>query len=362
MADNSVLQKAAMLGIAGKSQNVVRIPGGGWESDFVRTFALGMKYASVMRNVGLLMALSAALFVGCKKEKEQNGPSLTAAGEPGVVTGDLTLEPNTHTTLHFKLIAQKGSGKDDADLKDYSFTVTIGGVNIPVYANRPAPNGQSFTIDTVVDVTPGSNGEIRRYTFTVTDKNGKSISRTFTITFQSTSTGPTTRVDSLYNGNYTNQPDTNGTHLRYQVSSGTLTLQNRTQANGNASEILFVYFYSTTFNTHTVISPAILRNSTLYSGKPGWNNSATQTTTFKQAPSSVTSANFASISYQGIIDAYNNGTSITNEVPNNGDERALCTAGRILAFKQGNVYGLIRVDNVTTGAAGATLSVKVARP
>jgi len=304
------------------------------------------------------MALSVALFVGCKKEKEQNGPSLTPAGESGVVQGDLILAPNTDTTLRFKLIAQKGDGKDDADLKDYSFTVDIGGVKYPVYTNRPAPNGRSFTIDTTVRVR-----EDREYTFTVTDKNGKSASRTFTITFRSTSGGPTTRVDSLYNGNYTNQADTNGTHLRYQPSSSNpLTLQNRTQANGNANEILFVYFYSTTFNTHTVISPAILRNSNLYSGKPGWNNSSTQTTTFKQAPSSVTSANFASISYQGIIDAYNNGTSITNEVPNNGDERALCTAGRILAFKQGNIYGLIRVESVTSGGPGATLSVKVARP
>jgi len=311
-----------------------------------------------MRNAGLLMALSVALFVGCKKEKEQNGPSLTPAGESGVVQGDLILAPNTDTTLRFKLIAQKGDGKDDADLKDYSFTVDIGGVKYPVYTNRPAPNGRSFTIDTTVRVR-----EDREYTFTVTDKNGKSASRTFTITFRSTSGGPTTRVDSLYNGNYTNQADTNGTHLRYQPSSSNpLTLQNRTQANGNANEILFVYFYSTTFNTHTVISPAILRNSNLYSGKPGWNNSSTQTTTFKQAPSSVTSANFASISYQGIIDAYNNGTSITNEVPNNGDERALCTAGRILAFKQGNIYGLIRVESVTSGGPGATLSVKIARP
>jgi hypothetical protein len=115
-----------------------------------------------------------------------------------------------------------------------------------------------------------------------------------------------------------------------------------------------------------VISPAILRNSTLYPGKPGWNNSSTQTTTFKEAPSSVTSANFPSISYQGIIDAYNNGTSITNEVPNNGDERALCRAGRVLAFRQvrgqDTIYGLIRVESVTAGGPGATLSVKVARP
>jgi len=310
------------------------------------------------------MALSVALFVGCKKEKEQNGPSLTPAGESGVVQGDLILAPNTDTTLRFKLIAQKGDGKDDADLKDYSFTVDIGGVKYPVYTNRPAPNGRSFTIDTTVRVR-----EDREYTFTVTDKNGKSASRTFTITFRSTSGGPTTRVDSLYNGNYTNQADTNGTHLRYQPSSSNpLTLQNRTQANGNADEILFVYFYSTTFNTHTVISPAILRNSNLYPGKPGWNNSSTKTTIFREAPSSVTSANFASISYQGIIDAYNNGTSITNEVANNGDERALCSrAGRILAFKQvrgqnDTIYGLIRVESVTSGGPGATLSVKVARP
>jgi hypothetical protein len=320
------------------------------------------------------MALSVALFVGCKKEKEQNGPSLTPAGESGVVTGDLTLEPLVETTLRFKLIAQKGSGKDDADLKDYSFTVRTGAGDNPVYTNRPAPNGQSFTIDTTFPVQGLVSGEVRRYIFTVTDKNGKSDSKTFTITFRSTSGdpgGPTTRVDSLYNGNYTNQADTNGTHLRYQVSSGTLTPQNRTQANGNADEILFVYFYSTTFNTHTVISPAILRNSNLYPGKPGWNNSSTKTTIFREAPSSVTSANFASISYQGIIDAYNNGTSITNEVPNNGDERARCdrngAAGRILAFKQvrgqnDTIYGLIRVESVTSGGPGATLSVKVARP
>jgi len=335
-----------------------------WE--FLLTFVPDMRYASLVRNAGLLMALSAALFVGCKKEKEQNGPSLTPAGESGVVTGDLTLEPLIETPVRFKLIAQKGSGKDDADLKDYSFTIKTGVGNTPIYTNRPAPNGQSFTIDTTLPVTGLVSGEVREYTFTVTDKNGKSASRTFKITFRSTSGdpgGPTTRVDSLYNGNYTNQADTNGTHLRYQPSSSNpLTLQNRTQANGNANEILFVYFYSTTFNTHTVISPAILRNSNLYSGKPGWNNSSTQTTTFKQAPSSVTSANFASISYQGIIDAYNNGTSITNEVPNNGDERALCTAGRILAFKQGDIYGLIRVESVTSGGPGATLSVKVARP
>jgi hypothetical protein len=294
--------------------------------------------------------------VGCKKEKDQKGPSLTVAGEPGVVTGDLTLEPNVDTTLRFKLIAQKGSGKDDADLKDYSFTVTIGGVNYPVYTNRPAPNGQSFTIDTTVEVR-GVSGETRRYTFTVTDKNGKSTSRTFTITFQSTSSGPTPIVDSLYNGSYTNQSDNNGTHLRYQVGSGRLTLQNRTQANDNPSEILFVYWYSSTFQTHSVISPAILRDRSIYgTNPPAWDNPSTQATYFREPPASV---NFATAGHADIISAYNNGTPVN--YPNNADQRAECTTGRVLAFKQGNIYGLIRVESVTSGG-GATLSVKVARP
>lgn len=309
------------------------------------------------------MALSAALFVGCKKEKEQNGPSLIPAGESGVVTGDLTLQPLIDTTLRFKLIAQKGSGKDDADLKDYSFTVKINGVNFPSYTNRPAPNGQSFTIDTVVDAR-GPNGEVREYTFTVTDKNGKSASRTFTVRFQSTSGdpgGPTTRVDSLYNGNYTNQQDVKGTYLRYDPSSSPIfVLQTRSQAEGNPSKILFVYFHSSTNpRPHSVISPAIMGTS-VYSSVPSlyWPNAPTDSTYFKIPPSSV---NFASANYQQIKDAFENGTDISVEYSGNRTQRAECTTGRVLAFKQGNIYGLIRVESVTSGG-GATLSVKVARP
>jgi len=306
------------------------------------------------------MALSVALFVGCKKEKEQNGPSLTPAGESGVVTGDLTLEPLIETPVRFKLIAQKGSGKDDADLKDYSFTIKTGVGNTPIYTNRPAPNGQSFTIDTTLPVTGLVSGEVREYIFTVTDKNGKSDSRTFTITFRSTSGdpgGPTTRVDSLYNQSYTNQSDNKGTHLHYQVGSGTLTLQNRTQANGNPSEILFVYWFGGV--RHSVISPAILRDNNYNNTPPEWDNPSTLTTNFREAPSSV---NFATAGYADIISAYNNGASINNEFDNNADQRARCTTGRILAFKQGNIYGLIRVDEATDGVSGARLSVKIARP
>jgi hypothetical protein len=292
--------------------------------------------------------------VGCKREKEQNGPSLTVAADSGVVTGDLTLPPGTYP-LRFKLIAQKGSGKDDADLKEY----TITGTNNIVNVRYPAPNKQSFTIDTTMRIT-GANDQSYIITFTVTDKNDKFAKREFTISFRDTGGTPMKYVDTLLNQLYTNQSDTNGTHLRYEVGSGTLTLQNRTQANNNPSEILFVYWYSSRFQTHSVISPAILRNRSLYgTNPPAWDNPSTLVTNFKEAPSSV---NFATAGHADIISAYNNGAPINNEFPDNADQRARCTAGRILAFKQGNIYGLIRVESVTSGGPGATLSVKVARP
>jgi hypothetical protein len=166
-------------------------------------------------------------------------------------------------------------------------------------------------------------------------------------------------VDSLLNQSYTNQSDNKGTHLRYQVGSGTLTLQTRTQANNNPSEILFVYWYSSTSQRHSVISPAILRESIYDGTPPEWDNPSTLVTNFREAPSSV---NFATAGHADIISAYNNGAPINNEFPGNADQRAECTTGRILAFKQGNIYGLIRVESVRSGGDGATLSVKIARP
>ena len=166
-------------------------------------------------------------------------------------------------------------------------------------------------------------------------------------------------VDTLLNESYTNQSDNKGTHLRYQEGSGTLTLQNRTDANRNPSEILFVYWYSSSSRRHSVISPAILRNDIYNNTPPEWDNPSTKVTNFKEAPSSV---NFATAGYADIINAYNNGSPINNEFRDNADQRAECTNGRVLAFKQGNIYGLIRVESVTSGGPGATLSVKVARP
>jgi hypothetical protein len=325
-----------------------------------------MKYASLMRNAGLLMALSVALFVGCKKEKEQNGPSLIPAGESGVVTGDLTLEPLIETTVRFKLIAQKGSGKDDADLKDYSFTIKTGVGNTPIYTNRPALNGQSFTIDTTFPVTGLVSGEVREYTFTVTDKNGKSKSKSFKITFQSSPDNPPSgQIDSRSSGDYTNGSDGKGTYLVYDHTSGSFSLTGRTGAQNSPDQILFLYFYRDQNPTyHSVIAPDVLSNSG-YDGTPiEWDRSWSTTTSLKLPPSGV---NFDNVTYDGIMDAFENGQSVDDNIGTFNVGKRIKLDGRtLIAFKQirGSkvIYGLIKIEGLDNTNKKATLSVKVRRP
>ncbi len=328
-----------------------------------------MRYAAVVKSAGLLMALGVALLVGCKKEKDQKGPSLTVAGDPGVVTGDLTLPLGTHS-LHFKLIAQKGSGKDDADLKSYSFSFNSGAGNIPVFTDRPAPNAQSFTIDTTFSVDARSPA-VYTYTFTVTDKNGKSASKSFKITFQdTTSGGPTVYVDSLMGATYSNNSDGKGSYLLYDFpSSQPLQVATRSGAESSPGTILFVYYYSSTSNNYpSLIAPEILSDNTCYGNSNLYwpNYSGNVTTTFSEVSSSV---NFEAAGYNEIVSAFNPNAVINDysqqpcENTNSG-KRAKIDSRNLVAFKQvrgvREIYGLVKVVNRSGNTV--TLSVKVARP
>ena len=322
-----------------------------------------MKYASLMRNAGLLMALSVALFVGCKKEKEQKGPSLTVAGDPGVVTGDRTLPPGTYD-LRFKLIAQKGSGKDDADLKEY----TITGTNNIVNVRRPAPNGQSFPIDTTMEIT-GSNGQSYTITFTVTDKNNNSAKKEFKITFQSSPDNPPSnqnQIDPLSSREYSNR-DGKGTYLIYDHNSGSFNLTDRAGAQNSPDQILFLYFYRDQNPTyHSVIAPDVLSNNQ-YNGTPiEWDRSWSTETSLRVPPSGV---NFDNVTYDGIRDAFEDGQDVDDNIGsfNVGKRAKLLLPNRpLIAFKQRrgtkDIYGLIKVEVLDDNGKKATLAVKVRRP
>ncbi len=329
-----------------------------WE--FLLTFAPDMRYASLMRNAGLLMALSAALFVGCKKEKEQNGPSLMVVADSGVVTGDLTLPPGTYD-LRFKLIAQKGSGKDDADLKEY----TITGTNNIVNVRRSAPNGRNFTIDTTMEIT-GSNGQSYTITFTVTDKNGKSASKSFKITFQSSPDNPPSgQIDPLPSREYSNRGDGKGTYLIYDHNSGSFNLTDRSGAGNNPDQILFLYYYRDQNPTyHSVIAPDVLSNDG-YNGTPlEWDRSWGTLTSLRLPPSGV---NFDNVTYDGIKEAFDNGQEVDDNIGNFNVGKRIKLDGRtLIAFKQTragkDIYGLIKIEGLDNANKKATLSVKVRRP
>jgi hypothetical protein len=311
----------------------------------------------------LLMALSVALFVGCKKEKEQKGPSLTVAGDPGVVTGDRTLPPGTYD-LRFKLIAQKGSGKDDADLKEY----TITGTNNIVNVRRPAPNGQSFPIDTTMEIT-GSNGQSYTITFTVTDKNNNSDRKDFKITFRSSPDNPPSnqnQIDPLSSREYSNR-DGKGTYLIYDHNSGSFNLTDRAGAQNSPDQILFLYFYRDQNPTyHSVIAPDVLSNNQ-YNGTPiEWDRSWSTETSLRVPPSGV---NFDNVTYDGIRDAFEDGQDVDDNIGsfNVGKRAKLLLPNRpLIAFKQRrgtkDIYGLIKVEVLDDNGKKATLAVKVRRP
>jgi len=306
------------------------------------------------------MALSVALFVGCKKEKEQNGPSLVVVVESGVVTTqNLTLPPGAYP-LRFKLIAQKGSGKDDADLKEY----TITGTNNIVNVRRPAPNGQSFTIDTTMEIT-GSNGQSYTITFTVTDKNNNSDRKDFKITFQSSPDNPTSgQIDPLPSREYSNR-DGRGTYLIYDYTNGSFNPTDRTGAQNSPDQILFVYYYRDQNPTyHSVIAPDVLSNDG-YNGTPiEWDRSWSTATSLRLPPSGV---NFDNVTYDGIRDAFENGQPVDDNIGDFNRGKRIKLDGRtLIAFKQTragkDIYGLIKIEGLDNTNKKATLSVKVRRP
>ena len=310
------------------------------------------------------MALSVALFVGCKKEKDQKGPSLMLVVESGVVpTENLTLPPGTYP-LRFKLIAQKGSGKDDADLKEY----TITGTNNIVNVRRPAPNGQSFPIDTTMEIT-GSNGQSYTITFTVTDKNNNSAKKEFKITFQSSPDNPPSnqnQIDPLSSREYSNR-DGKGTYLIYDHNSGSFNLTDRAGAQNSPDQILFLYFYRDQNPTyHSVIAPDVLSNNQ-YNGTPiEWDRSWSTETSLRVPPSGV---NFDNVTYDGIRDAFEDGQDVDDNIGsfNVGKRAKLLLPNRpLIAFKQRrgtkDIYGLIKVEVLDDNGKKATLAVKVRRP
>lgn len=324
-----------------------------------------MRYASIITRTGLITALSMAAFMACKKEKEQNGPSIIIPNETGVIAGDQTVPPGTHT-VRFKLVFQKGSGKDDADLKDFSFTFNAGAGNQTVFANRPAPNGSSFTFDTTLDIT-GTAGQTYTYTFSVRDKNDKSASKSFKITFRDTATSP---QGTLLTGQIT--LDT--TNAFIYISPNGIERRNLAgvQAGDAAYVVAALIVRSSSPQTYSLVTPDSLGKGN-YTNNPNinWTANPKPTTIFYQADAQLyaqvtDSAALRNLSWSSLSRTkYINNGDGARATLHTDDNMPQNTSGphEYLAFQQqlssSNIWGVLR--RVNAGNKQVVVEIKAIR-
>ena len=217
----------------------------------------------------------------------------------------------------------------------------------------------------MVRVTPGANREVRQYTFTVTDKNGKSASKSFKITFQrSPDNPPSGQIDSYPEREYSNR-DGKGTYLIYDQNSGSFNLTDRTGAQNNPDQILFLYYYRDQDpKYHSVIAPDVLRDNNYGPTPLYWDRSWSTATFLRLPPSGV---NFDNVTYDGIRDAFENGQRVDDNIgPFNVEKRIKLENRTLIAFKQTragkDIYGLIKIERLDNDNKRGNLLVKVRRP
>ncbi|MGQ9863022.1 MAG: hypothetical protein ACUVRD_00855 [Bacteroidia bacterium] len=310
-----------------------------------------VKVAAVVLSVGLVTSLTA-----CKKEKEQNGPSVTLEVRHDGMSHDrdFTLPLGTHRLI-IRADFKKGTGKDDADLKSYN--ISYGGSYTIPGESGSATQGAAFTVTDTITVEALSASTLT-VSVNVTDKNDETASKAIKITFQN----PSTPAAEIVSGSFTvtNQSDGKGTYIVYTTSDA-LEAKDRAGAQNTPDRVLFVYYFSTNSNRHSVISPFILKSS-IYDGTPvEWDDPDTKTAEWVELSSSD---NYDTVQTEaGLQSLYNGGTPINDEFPSNGNERAELTPGRVLAFKWGGGarYGVVKVTSVDNQNKSAKIAIKVSK-
>jgi hypothetical protein len=212
----------------------------------------------------------------------------------------------------------------------------------------------------------GSDGQSYTITFTVTDKNNMSASKSFKITFQSPPDNPPSgQIDSWPSREYSNRGDDKGTYLIYDHTNGSFNLTGRTGAENNPDQILFLYYYRDRDpKYHSVIAPDVLRDTNYRPTPLYWDRSWSTATLLRLPPSGV---NFDNVTYDGIRVAFEQGQTVDDGIgPFNVGKRTKLDGRTLIAFKQTragkDIYGLIKIEGLDDASKRATLSVKVRRP
>lgn len=283
----------------------------------------------------ILMALFAVLFVGCNKEEEKLlDPTISFEGGAGLISADATVD--SASTIRIKVIAQKG--KDGAKLKQFKVTKAVTGATQTITDSTLSSASDetfNYTLQDIANVAA-------TYTFTITDKDGKTATKSIKITL---TTGPVITKPTVSNWNFT-------TTLCF--FNGSAVIDSATAA-GSPSTAYFRYYNSGATGT-TLISAANLATAA-YNGTAVYSAWATATAEFRTL--SITATEFDALKDQdkaNLVTTFNNGTKVTADANNPAGTRANNLAtGNLLGIQCGGKTYIVKV----TATSQTSLALEV---
>ncbi len=298
-------------------------------------------FQTYMKSIKLslvLFAVIATIFVGCKKddEEKQLNPTISFASDgPGFYVADASVDSGT--TVNVKIIAQKG--KDGAKLKMFKATKAVtGATETLVDSTLTSASDETFnyTYSGPIVTSPTT------LNFTITDKDGKSATKSikFTITAGPTITKPT--VTTL---NFTS------TLVFFNGS----TVVDTATAKSSPNTAYFRYYNSSATGT-TLISGAQLATAA-YSSTPIYAPWATATAEFRTLSISDTEFQAAKNQDKSQLTTWFDAGTKTVADPNNpaGTRANNLAPGQFLGIYAGNKIWIAKV----TATSQTSLSLEV---
>ncbi len=297
-----------------------------------------------MKKINLLLLfvgiLGMTFITSCTPDENTDvKPTISFSSNGAGITGDVTVAPgaplafivsageNPNTKKNLKEIRVQ-SWKDNTPNIDTTMTI-----NAPTYANTFNFNARS------------EYSKTEKFTFTVTDKAGESVAKSFTVTTEDepVNANPITTYTATLLGAQTNA--TLGSYLN--LHDGMVYKQ--AAANTNSADVDLIYYYGAT-NQASFASPT----DVTVNGGSGNLSMATGFTTNNEtifASSAVTSSEFDAMTDDANFPASISGSTLAN---------TLGTSDVIEFITHDGKIGLIKVTGLNTGATGdITISVKI---
>ncbi|WP_156140427.1 hypothetical protein [Sporocytophaga myxococcoides] len=293
-----------------------------------------------------MMALAAvALLSSCSNEDDPKpAPSLDFVAGTGYTTGDVTLAPGS--TLKVKWVANKG----DKDMD--KFQVTINNAYLVDYAPDGAGSNpyslkgsnQNTYQGEISTVVSSNVGNVETYTFTVTDKNGNSTSKSIKVTIGTVQTGAIDTWTAVILGN-----ENHATLGSFYDAEGNV-VYTQAAAKTNASAVDFVFYHGQA-NGASMAAPSNTDASAVFTGLTSW---ATRNAT-KFKSTSLTQTEFNAVTGANVLGEAATGATDT-QVTN-------LSVGKVFAFTTvGGKSGLAYVSQLSgsfTASGTITITVKI---